>query len=137
MIAALALGAAAIGGCKKSLENTPESVADAFVEAYFQRMDQRGALELTALGATKMLEIELKEVEELRKDGFEPGAVSVSVHRGEPKPREERIRIPYEIEIDNEGNKQVRQADIELSRIDGQWKVVRVGVSSKDSKTAM
>lgn len=119
-------------GCKKKLENTPESVADAFVDAYFKNADQQSAKEFTALGATKMLEAELREVQEVRRDGYSPGAVEMSVRRGDPAPRDERVRIPYEIEIQMEGQKQVRDADIELSRIDGAWKVVRIGVKARD-----
>lgn len=129
----LALSLAFAPGCKKKLENTPESVADAFVDAYFVHADQQHAKDFTALGATKMLEAELREVQEVRKDGYTPGAVDMSVRRGDPVPRDERIRVPYEIEIRNEGAKEVRDADIELSRIDGQWKVVRIGVKPRDA----
>ena len=132
----LALALSLAPGCKKKLENTPESVADAFVEAYFQRADQQSAKEFTALGATKMLEAELRDVQEVRKDGYAPGSVEMAVHRGEPTPRDERVRIPYEIEIQTDGVKQVRDADIELSRIDGAWKVVRIGVKARDVPAA-
>jgi len=132
--AAIALIVALSGatGCKKAAPNTPEGVADSFVEAYFRQMDQQRAKEFTALGATRMLEAELKEVQDVRRDGYAPGSVEVAVHRGQPVLRDERIRIPYEIEIATEGGKQVRDADVELSRIDGAWKVVRVGVKSRD-----
>jgi len=126
----LTLLAVAAAGCKKP-ENTPERVADSFVEAYFRQMDQQRAKEFTALGATRMLESELKDVEEVRKGGYEPGSVSVAVRRGEPAPRDERIRIPYEIEIETEAGKQVRDADVELTQIDGLWKVVRVGIKAR------
>lgn len=130
-VLALALVLAGAPGCNKS-RTTPEAVADAFVEAYFQQMDQQRAKEFTALGATKMLDAELKSVEEIRKDGYAPGSVAVGVHRGESAPRDERIRIPYEIEIETEAGKQLRDADIELAKIDGQWKVVRVGITQRD-----
>jgi hypothetical protein len=132
LAAALAAAILAGPGCKKPTENTPESVADAFVEAYFRQMDQQRAKEFTALGATKMLETELKEVQEVRKEGYSPGSVDVAVHRGEPTPRDERVRVPYEIEIRHEGGKEVREADVELARIDGAWKVVRVGVKARE-----
>jgi len=80
-------------------------------------------------GATRMLEAELKDVQEVRKDGYEPGSVAVVVRRGESAPRDERIRVPYEIEIETEAGKQLRSADIELTKIDGMWKVVRVGIA--------
>ncbi|MEZ4295473.1 MAG: hypothetical protein R3B70_10900 [Polyangiaceae bacterium] len=136
LILAAALLGGALGGCGKGPDNTPEDVADAFVEAYFRQMDQKRALELTALGATRMLETELKEVEDVRKEGYEPGSVAVSVERGEPAPRDERIRIPYTIEIETEAGKQLREADIELTKLDGKWKVVRVGVRTKEPPKA-
>jgi hypothetical protein len=129
---ALLLALASASGCKKAAPNTPEGVADSFVEAYFRQMDQQRAKEFTALGATRMLEAELTEVQDVRKEGYAPASVEVAVHRGEPVPRDERIRIPYEIEIATEAGKQVRDADVELSRIDGAWKVVRVGVKPRD-----
>jgi len=130
---ALALLGALVGGCKRTPDNTPEGVADSFVDAYFRRMDQERAKEFTALGASRMLDQELKEVQEVRKDGYEPGSVAVNVRRGQPAPRDERIRIPYEIEVETEGGKQLRDADIELTRIDGAWKVVRIGVTHRDA----
>jgi hypothetical protein len=134
LAAAHVLAAHAAAGCgKRQVENTPESVADAFVEAYFRQMDQQRAKEFTALGATRMLETELKEVQEVRKDGYSPGSVNVVVRRGEPAPREQRVRIPYEIEVQTEDGKRTSDADIELTRIEGAWKVVRVGVASRDA----
>ena len=129
---ALVFAVLSLTGCKREPENTPESVADSFVDAYFRQMDQERAKAFTALGATRMLDQELREVQEVRKDGYEPGSVGVSVHRGQSSPRDERIRIPYEIEIQTEGGKQMRDADIELTRIDGLWKVVRIGVTHRD-----
>lgn len=130
---ALALGSLALAGCgKRQVENTPEGVADAFVDAYFRQMDQQRAKEFTALGATRMLETELKEVQEVRKDGYSPGSVGVSVRRGEPSPREQRVRIPYEIEVQTEDGKRTSDADVELTKIDGAWKVVRVGVTARE-----
>ncbi|MFO0592102.1 MAG: hypothetical protein U0441_31455 [Polyangiaceae bacterium] len=131
--ALLLVALAAAPGCKKSAPSTPEGVADAFVEAYFRQMDQQRAKEFTALGATKMLETELKEVQDVRKDGYEPASVNVAVHRGESAPRDERIRIPYEIDIQTDSGTVVRDADVELARIDGAWKVVRVGVKARDA----
>lgn len=135
LVGALVLSFAA-PGCHRKPENTPEGIADAFVEAYFRRMDQQSAKEFTALGATKMLETELKAVEDVRKDGYEPASVEVAVHRGASSPRDERIRVPYEIEIQTQAGKQVRDADVELARIDGTWKVVRVGVTHRDAPAA-
>ena len=127
-----ALLAAAVilaAGCTD--RGSPEYVADQFVEAYFRRMDQAGARAFTALGATKMLESELALTESIRKDGYsaEQAAASVAVHRGESARRDERVRVPYTITVKGSSGDMVRQADVELSKIQGEWKVVRLGLS--------
>lgn len=117
-------------------------MADAFADAYFRRMDQEKAKEYTALGATSMLEKELRDVAQIRKEGYsaEEASGTVILHRGEPVQREQRLRFPYEIVIRTDGAETIRDADVELSRIGGEWKVVRVGVAGRDalgtSKTA-
>jgi hypothetical protein len=121
---------ASLSGCSKSIASSPEKVADGFVEAYFVRADQEKAKEFTALGATKMLEDELREVGPIRKEGYDPSEArgEVFVHRGESSQREQRVRFPYQITIRAEGVETVRNADIELTQIQGGWKVVRVGL---------
>jgi hypothetical protein len=123
---ALALSTA-LAGCGK--QGAPEQVADAFVEAYFRHADQEKAKEYTALGATEMLETELRDVAELRKGGYTPaeaGGGDVRVHRGDATKRDQRIRFSYEIAVRNESAETVRDADVELANIRGAWKVVRV-----------
>ena len=122
----------ALGGCKK--KNDAEHVADAFAEAYFEHADQEKAKEYTALGATSMLDEELRSVEKIRKDGYTPGAGAlgdIRVHRGASTPRDQRIRVPYEVTVRYEDVETVRDADVELAQIDGAWKVVRVGVKQR------
>lgn len=130
VIAAVAL-TVALGGCKK--KDGAEQVADAFAEAYFQRADQEKAKEYTALGATQMLNDELREVDKIRKDGYTPSqaALDIRVNRGTSTTREQRIRFPYEVIVRFEGVETVRDADVELTQIQGAWKVVRVGVKQR------
>jgi hypothetical protein len=128
---ALALSTA-LAGCGK--QGAPEQVADAFVEAYFRHADQEKAKEYTALGATEMLETELRDVAELRKGGYTPaeaGGGDVRVHRGDATKRDQRIRFSYEIAVRNESAETVRDADVELANIRGAWKVVRVGLKPR------
>lgn len=115
-------------GCAE--DGAPEQVADAFAEAYFRRMDQEGAKAYTALGATAMLDQELADVASLRKEGYTPAVAGAQVHvqRGERGTREHRVRFPYEITIVNEGESTRKLADIELTQIEGAWKVVRIGI---------
>jgi hypothetical protein len=125
------LAALTAAGCAKA--GSPEQVADAFSDAYFRRMDQEKAKEYTALGATKMLEDELHDVADIRKEGYTPGeaGAEVKIRRGETTRREERVRIPYEIAIHTDAGDAVKDADVELARIDGMWKVVRVGLKAR------
>jgi hypothetical protein len=125
----LALGSA---GCRKA--DTPEAVADAFAEAYFRRMDQEKAKEYTALGASAMLDKELRDVSQIRKEGYNPSQArsEVQVERGEPTQREQRIRFPYRITIKAESvEPSLSDADVELAQIHGAWKVVRVGLKQR------
>ncbi len=122
----------ALTGCAK--QGAPEQVADAFADAYFGHADQEKAKEYTALGATEMLERELRDVAQLRSDGYtarEAGSGNVKVHRGQPTTRGQRIRFPYEIVVRSESAETVREADVELANIHGSWKVVRVGFAQR------
>jgi hypothetical protein len=127
---ALATGLS-LPACSK--EGSPEQVADAFADAYFRRMDQEKAKEFTAFGATAMLDAELHDVAQIRKDGYTPGeaASDVVVRRGAASQRDQRVRFPFEVVIKVDGSETVRDADVELSQIQGTWKVVRVGVKPR------
>lgn len=123
----------ALGGCSK--KGAPEQVADAFADAYFRRADQEKAKEFTALGATEMLDTELRSVEKVRKEGYTPGEGTegeVTLRRGEPTSRDQRLRFPYEVVIKlPDGTSSTRDADVELTQIQGAWKVVRVGLKQR------
>jgi hypothetical protein len=128
---AVALSMGLLSGCKD--EGTPEYVADQFVEAYFQRMDQQGARQFTAFGATEMLDRELELTRGVREQGYLPAeaAAQVSWKRTGRSSRGERIRFDYDIEIRREGAQDHRSADIELSKVQAGWKVVRVAVQPR------
>jgi hypothetical protein len=121
----------ALAGCAK--QGAPEQVADAFVDAYFGRADQEKAKEYTALGATEMLDKELRDVAQLRKSGYTPSEAGgdVRVHRGEVSKRDQRIRFSYEIVVRSESAETIRDADVELANIHGAWKVVRLGLTPR------
>lgn len=114
-------------------QGAPEQVADAFVDAYFRRADQEKAKEYTALGATEMLEHELRDVAQVRRDGYTPAEAGgdVRVHRGESTKRDRRVRFGYEVVIRSEGTETLRDADVELANIRGAWKVVRLGLKPR------
>ena len=119
------------GGCTDKA--APEYVADQFVDAYFRRMDQQGARQFTALGATEMLDKELDLVRSVRAEGYTPdeAAAQVVVRRTARSTRGERVRFDYQITIKHEESEEHRTADIELSKIQTVWKVVRVDVKPK------
>lgn len=132
LLGALALPAVlGLAGCQEA--TGPEAVADAFADAYFRRMNQQKAKEFTALGASAMLDAELREVAEIRKEGYDPeeAGAAVTLKRGESTHREQRIRIPYEVVIKHDDVETIRDADVELTQLEGAWKVVRVGVTSR------
>lgn len=135
LYAAFVALAMALIGCSK--DGSPEQVADAFAEAYFSQMNQEKAKEYTALGATAMLDKELQDVAEIRKGGYTADQAhgSVTLRRGESSKREQRVRVPYEVVVRGEGAETVRDADIELAQIQGVWKVVRVGLKSRDAES--
>jgi hypothetical protein len=129
-LAALA-GVAILGACTDKA--APEYIADQFVDAYFRRMDQQAARQFTALGATEMLDKELDLVRSVRADGYTPeqAASEVVVHRGTRGARGDRVRFDYEITIKHDESEEHRMADVELSKIQAVWKVVRVDVKPK------
>jgi hypothetical protein len=129
VIAALSL--LFFSACKD--QGAPEYVADEFVEAYFRRMDQQGARQFTAFGATEMLDRELELTRGVREQGYLPAeaAAQVNWRRTGRSTRGERVRFDYDIDIRREGAEDHRLADIELAKVQSGWKVVRVGVRSR------
>jgi hypothetical protein len=131
---AVACVAGALGSASACTDKAaPEYVADQFVDAYFRRMDQQGARQFTALGATEMLDRELELTRSVRAEGYSPeeAASEVVFRRTARGSRGERIRFDYDIAIKHEESEEHRAADIELTKIQAAWKVVRVEVKPK------
>jgi hypothetical protein len=134
-----------LGGCTD--KTAPDYIADQFVAAYFQRMDQKEARQFTALGATDMLDRELELTRGIRADGYsaQDAAAEVRCRRRGRSLRGERVRFDYDIAIKHEESEEHRTADVELANIqsDGRtpsahgwgWKVVRVDVKGADRVT--
>ncbi len=108
---------------------TSEYVADQFADAYFRRFDQEAALAYTALGATEMLDKEIKDTKAIR-ESYTPAeaAASVTFTHGAPTPRDARVDYHYVItaRAGDDAAPVIREADIELAKIAGGWKVVTV-----------
>jgi hypothetical protein len=127
-----------VSGCNSAPSGSPEAVGDAFADAYFRLADQQKAKEFTAFGATKMLEREVADVQGLRDNGYTPSEanIDVAVERGARSMRGERVRFDYLIRYKNGDAEQVKHADIELAQVEGQWKVVRLGLSDAPAPPA-
>ena len=82
-----------------------------------------------------MLDAELRSVAQIRKEGYTPSEAAgseVTLRRGAPTTREQRLRFPYEVMVKlPDGTSSIRDADIELTQIQGTWKVVRVGLTQR------
>jgi hypothetical protein len=108
---------------------TSEGVADQFADAYFRRFDQEAALAFTALGATEMLDKEIRDTKAIR-ESYSPAeaAASVTYTRGPGTPRDARVDYHYVItaRADDDSTPVTREADVELAKIAGAWKVVTV-----------
>jgi outer membrane PBP1 activator LpoA protein len=119
--------AVVLSGCHDAASS--EYVADQFADAYFRRFDQEAAMAQTALGATEMLDKELKDTKSIR-ESYSPAeaAASVTFTHGPPTPRDARVDYHYVItaRADDDSPPVIREADIELAKIAGAWKVVTV-----------
>ncbi len=122
--------APALLGCERADPGAPESVADAFADAYFARANQEEAMKHAALGMAKQLEKEVLETQAIRSKGSGPeqAELTARVERGARSEREGRVRFAYSIRFGGSAAAHEKRADVELARIDGNWKVVRVGL---------
>jgi hypothetical protein len=115
--------------CACAPGTSSEQVADQFADAYFRRFDQESALAYTALGATEMLDKELADTKAIRESGYTPAeaAAAVTFTRGAAKARDARVDYHYVIvsRVDD-AEPVTHEADIELAKIAGAWKVVTV-----------
>jgi hypothetical protein len=116
-----------LAGCQKGTQS--DQVADQFADAYFRRFDQEAALAFTALGATEMLDHEIAETKAIRESGYTPAeaAANVTFTRGAATARGARVDYHFAIVARVEDGAPVtHEADIELAKIGGAWKVVTV-----------
>jgi hypothetical protein len=117
-----ALGAAllALAACN----DTPERVADHFVDFYFVEIDQARARPLTTGLALRKIDDELRLVESIRQT-YEPDQAKPSIFyvRQDLSLRGERARATYELTIRRGGDESHRQVLVSLGRVEGRWKV--------------
>ena len=122
---------AGLPACNRVEPGSPEAVADAFCDAYFRQADQAKAKQFTAFGASKMLEREIADTKKLRDEGYTPSAarIEVGITRGSRSKRNERVRFDYTIRFPGVHGAAEKHADIELAKLAGEWKVVRIGLT--------
>lgn len=122
-------------GCSRTDASSPEGVADAFADAYFRKADQPKAKQFTAFGASKMLDAEIAETRALRGSDFKPADadLDVDVVRGARSTRGARVRFDYVLRFKGAPEK---HADVELTKIGEDWKVVRVTLGDKAAPAA-
>jgi hypothetical protein len=132
LVAAFGLAASlSAGGCHRPPANTPDAVADRFVDDYFVLIDQKQALPLTTALAHQKLETEIAEVETVRNGATEApddAKQDVSWQRTyfDPGPAgSQDARATYTITIKPRqgGTTLTRQTFITLHDDAGQWKV--------------
>jgi hypothetical protein len=66
-VVGIVLIAAVVGGCSRT--DTPEAIADRFVQAYYVQIDQAEAVDYTAALARQRLQEELQTVVRIRRGG--------------------------------------------------------------------
>lgn len=81
-----------------------------------------------------MLEEEIAQTRSVRDATYSPGDANleVALTRGERSARGERLRFDYRLRF-KDGSE--RHADVELARIEGAWKVVRVGLADAPNRS--
>ncbi|MSP25195.1 MAG: hypothetical protein EXR75_08525 [Myxococcales bacterium] len=116
--------------CRADDPGAAETVADRFADAYFVRADLAGAARDAALGMARTLEQEVLDTRALRAQGYGPSQanLNVRVERRGRSERGERIRFDYAVTFGPSERAGKKHADVELARLDGSWKVVRVGL---------
>lgn len=104
--------------------DTPEKVADHFVDFYFVEIDQARARPLTTGLASRKIEDELRLVESIRQT-YEPDQAKPSIFyvRQNLSLRGERARATYDLTIRRAGDEGHRQVLVSLERVEGRWKV--------------
>jgi hypothetical protein len=113
-----------VGGCSR--DNTPQGVADRFVQAYYVQIDQAAALEFTTALARERLQRELQLVAPIRRGGSVEQArpkVEYSLVRTQPDGRQ--VLFVYDLTITpTHVSPMAKKVLIITDQFAGQWKVI-------------
>ena len=111
-------------GCSR--DNTPEGVANRFMQAYYVQIDQGQALEFAGALARERLQQELRAVAPLRRDGTFPAArpdVKYTLDRTQPEGRQ--VLLYYDLTIaPTHVAPMLKKVLVITEQLDEQWKVI-------------
>jgi len=111
-------------GCSSA--NTPEGVAERFVEAYYVRIDQAQALDLTAALAREKLQRELQLVTDARRGGgVEQARPKIEYTRAQTRPEGQRVFVIYDLTIKpTQVPPILKRVLITTAQLEDHWKVI-------------
>ena len=126
-----ALFAGVIGLALTGCAETPQRVADRFVDRYFVEADQARARPLTAGLAQKKIDDELKLVGPVRQaeDDREQKRPTVFYERRELSVEGERARATYDLTIRFGSDETRKNALLSLEHAEGVWRVANFMVA--------
>lgn len=114
----------ALEGCTRG--NTPEAVAERFVQAYYVQIDQTQALEFTAALAREKLQRELQLVGPARRGGsVEQARPNIEYTRAQTRPEGRQVFFIYALTIKpTQVSPMLKQVLITTEQLGEQWKVI-------------
>jgi hypothetical protein len=113
-----------VAGCSR--DNTPQGVADRFVQAYYVQIDQAQALEFTTALARERLQRELQLVAPIRRGGsVEQARPKVEYNLVRTQPDGRQVLFVYDLTITpTHVSPMVKKVLIITDQFAGQWKVI-------------
>jgi hypothetical protein len=116
--------ALACGGCVP--DDTPEAVANRFMQAYYVQIDQGQALEFTGALARERLQQELHTVTPLRGGGnFAAARPEVTYTLSRTQPEGRQVLLYYDLTITpTQVPAMLKKVLIIIERLGDQWKVI-------------
>jgi hypothetical protein len=115
---------AAVLGCSRS--NSPQGVADRFVQTYYVQIDQAQALEFTTGLARERLRQELQQVASLRRgSSLEQARPKVSYTLSRTQPEGQQVLLVYDLTITPPHVKPMLKKILLITeQVGAQWKVI-------------
>lgn len=123
-LASVLLIGVVISGCSR--DNTPEAVANHFMQAYYVQIDQGQALEFADALARERLQEELRAVTPLRRGGsFATARPDVKYTLSHTQPEGHQVLLYYDLTITpTHVPPIVKKVLVITEQFDEQWKVI-------------